>query len=117
MDALAIALKHGLRDEDKEVKLQAMKVLNLFSLLEELCAHRLTNPKNLIAKMSTSTRKLFDSKYGTAGSPSPGPGTPNDERRRRRTRSGTSESPSKNTPKSAKPPKRNRSKKSPDRSL
>ena len=62
MDALSNGLKQGLNDRDREVKVEAMNVLNLFSLLEETKADR------LIAKMSTSTRKLFDSKYGTATS-------------------------------------------------
>merc|ERR1712228_652089 len=60
MDALSNGLKQGLNDKDREVKFEAMNVLNLFSLLEETKADR------LIAKMSTSTRKLFDSKYGDA---------------------------------------------------
>merc|ERR1712228_1122437 len=60
MDALSNGLKQGLNDKDREVTFEAMNVLNLFSLLEETKADR------LIAKMSTSTRKLFDSKYGQA---------------------------------------------------
>ena len=61
MDAISSGLKQGLNDNDKDVQIQAMQVLSLFSLLEETKADR------LIAKMSTSTRKLFDSKYGGNG--------------------------------------------------
>eukprot|EP01083_Nonionella_stella_P143834 447840_1 len=67
MDALSVALKIGLNDRDKDVQLQAMRVLSLFSLLEETKADR------LVSKMSTSTRKLFDSKYGKSEPSSPLP--------------------------------------------
>eukprot|EP00486_Rosalina_sp_Unknown_P015420 CAMPEP_0201595508 /NCGR_PEP_ID=MMETSP0190_2-20130828/192491_1 /ASSEMBLY_ACC=CAM_ASM_000263 /TAXON_ID=37353 /ORGANISM="Rosalina sp." /LENGTH=419 /DNA_ID=CAMNT_0048055525 /DNA_START=107 /DNA_END=1362 /DNA_ORIENTATION=+ len=60
MDAISNGLKQGLNDSDKDVSVQAMRVLSLFSLLDETKADR------LIAKMSTSTRKLFDSKYGAS---------------------------------------------------
>jgi len=63
LDVIAKGLPQGLNENDREIQLQAMRVLSLFSLLDETRADR------FISKMSTSSRKLFHAKYGgdTAG--------------------------------------------------